>query len=437
MKKLGVLASAALVFFILSTYSEGGLGVIIASSQGEDRAAEGAKSIELSFWTLGNMNFDELAEAYMKEHPDIRITVRSNGDQITHHNNLTIALAAGSGAPDIFQLEIGYMERFMRAEDKFYNLNDLGAKHVQDQYLDWKWAEGASTDGTFQLGLPADIRPMVAYYRADLVEQAGLPADPASLSEAIDTWDKFVTVARQYTEQTGKPFVDSWESLINAVRYQTAGVLHNSQLDDTLIGDVNPQLKKAYDLTVLGIREGWIGESVLLSSEWREDLRSDSFAFIPGASWTLDYLKLHAPETSGQWRIAQLPEGSGNWGGSFFVLPKEGNHPEEAYAFIEWLASKEIQIASFRAKGLMPSILEAYDDPQFLHYQDDFLGGQSPGVEFVKAVQHIEAVQYDPLPHQTEAYLKEALRNVQVLEADPEVEWQAAREKFRRFTLRS
>src|SRR5690606_6152233 len=119
-------------------------------------------------------------------------------------------------------------------------------------------------DGTFQLGLPADIGPMVAYYRADLVEQAGLPADPASLSEAIDTWDKFITVARQYTEQTGKPFVDSWESLLNAVRYQTAGVLHNSQLDDTLIGDVNPQLKKAYDLTVLGIREGWIGESALL-----------------------------------------------------------------------------------------------------------------------------------------------------------------------------
>src|SRR5690606_26245096 len=105
------------------------------------------EKIELSFWTLGNVDYEDLAKEYMAENPNIVITVQNTGDQSAHHNNLTTALSANSGAPDIFQLEIGFMERFIGAQDKFHNLNDLGAQNVKDLYLDWKWAQASSPDG--------------------------------------------------------------------------------------------------------------------------------------------------------------------------------------------------------------------------------------------------------------------------------------------------
>ncbi|MDU5950346.1 MAG: extracellular solute-binding protein, partial [Paenibacillus macerans] len=117
------------------------------------------EKIELTFWSLGTTNYEELAKEYTAEHPNITIKFQNTSDQTAHHNNLTTALSAGSGAPDIFMLEIAFMERFISAKDKFHNLYDLGAKDIESNYLDWKWKQATSLDGSFQLGLPTDIGP--------------------------------------------------------------------------------------------------------------------------------------------------------------------------------------------------------------------------------------------------------------------------------------
>lgn len=134
------------------------------STEEKDNTKEEAPStekIELSFWSLGTTNYEDLAKEYTKEHPNITFKFQNTSDQTAHHNNLTTALSAGSGAPDIFQLEIAFMERFINNQDKFYNLYDLGAKDVEGNYLEWKWKQATSVDGSFQLGLPTDIGPTV------------------------------------------------------------------------------------------------------------------------------------------------------------------------------------------------------------------------------------------------------------------------------------
>lgn len=292
----------------------------------KDEGTEPAEKIELSFWTLGNVNYEDLAKEYTKEHPNITIKVQNTGDQTAHHNNLTTALSAGSGAPDIFQLEIGFMERFINAQDKFYNLNDLGAKDIQANYLDWKWKQASSVDGSFQLGLPTDIGPTVVYYRTDLAEEAGLPSDSEGFGAAIDTWDKFAAVAKAFKDKTGKPFVDLTDLTFNALRDQSADEIYFSKADGSFIGDTNPQVKKAYDFTVKGIQEGWISNVMLWSPEWGQGMNDGSFAVVMGPAWMAGNVKSNAPDSSGKWKIAQLPEGAGNWGGSFLTLPKEGKH---------------------------------------------------------------------------------------------------------------
>ncbi len=391
-----------------------------------EKAADPAEKVELSFWTLGNVNYEELANQYTKEHPNVTIKIQNTGDQTAHHNNLTTALSAGSGAPDIFQLEIGFMERFLSAQDKFYNLNDYGAKDIQANYLDWKWKQASSVDGSFQLGLPTDIGPTVVYYRTDLAKKAGLPEDPDGFGAAIDTWDKFATVAKAYKDKIGKPFVDLTDLTYNALRDQSNDEIYFSKADGKFIGDTNPQVKKAYDFTVKGIQEGWISNFMLWSPEWGQGMNDGSFAVIMGPAWMAGNIKSNAPDTSGKWKIAQLPEGAGNWGGSFITLPKEGKHPKEAYDFIQWLVNKDNQLESFKTKGLMPSIPALYEDPAFKDFKDDFFGGQQTAVEFGKSANRVKPVYYGPLHDQTDTFFKNALKNVLEKKADPAKEWDEA-----------
>jgi len=407
------------------------------TKQNDPPAASGGETIELSFWTLGNVNYEELAKEYMAEHSNIKITIQNTGDQTAHHNNLTTALSANSGAPDIFQLEIGFMERFINAQDKFHNLNDLGAADLKDTYLDWKWQQASSTDGAFQIGLPTDIAPTVAYYRVDLVEEAGLPTDPDAFTAAIDSWDKFATVAKQFKDKTGKTFVDSRDLIYNALRDQADGQIYYDKNDGSFIGDTNPQVRKAYDFTVKGIQEGWVASNALWIPEWSQSINDGGFAVMPGPAWMLGNIKSNGPDTDGKWRIAQLPEGAGNWGGSFLSLPKEGKHPEEAFAFISWMLNKENQMKSFEEKGLMPSIPALFEEAEFTGFTDEFLGGQASASQFATAAGRVKPVYYGPLHDQTDAIIKEALQNVQETNADPEKEWNSAIEKIERLVARS
>lgn len=407
-----------------------------STNEGGSNEGSSTEKIELSFWSLGTTNYEDLAKEYTKEHPNITVKFQNTSDQTAHHNNLTTALSAGSGAPDIFMLEIAFMERFINNQDKFHNLYDLGAKDIEGNYLEWKWKQATSVDGSFQLGLPTDIGPTVVYYRTDLAEQAGLPTDPEAFSAAIDTWDKFATVAKQFKDKTGKPFADLTDLVYNGVRDQSPDQIYFSKEDGSFIGETNPQVKKAYDFTVKGIQEGWIGNWILWSPEWQKAINDGEFGVMLGPAWIAGTIR-NAEASAGKWKIAQLPEGAGNWGGSFLTLPKEGKHPKEAYEFISWLVSKENQLKSFKDSGLFPSIPAVYDEPTFKEDQDEFFGGQVIAEAYAQSAERVKPVYYGPLHDQTDTIIKNALKNVLEKKADPQKEWESAMQQIKTLVERS
>ncbi|MCI1776002.1 MAG: extracellular solute-binding protein [Paenibacillus lautus] len=441
-----LLLSVIMVFTLAACGGGGGNGSGTAespgggsSNEGTDNTKEGTEStekIELSFWSLGTTNYEDLAKEYTKEHPNITFKFQNTSDQTAHHNNLTTALSAGSGAPDIFQLEIAFMERFINNQDKFYNLYDLGAKDLEGNYLEWKWKQATSVDGTFQLGLPTDIGPTVVYYRTDLAEQAGLPTDPDGFSAAIDSWDKFASVAKDFTSKTGKPFADLTDLVYNGVRDQSPDQIYFNKEDGSFIGDTNPQVRKAYDFTVKGIQEGWIGNWILWSPEWQKAINDGDFGVMLGPAWIAGTIR-NAKDTAGKWQIAQLPEGAGNWGGSFLTLPKEGKHSKEAYEFISWVLNKENQLKSFKDSGLFPSIPAVYSEPSFTEEKDEFFGGQVISEAYAKSAERIKPVYYGPLHDQTDTIIKNALKNVLEKKADPQKEWESAMKQIKTLVDRS
>ncbi|WP_409305997.1 ABC transporter substrate-binding protein [Peribacillus sp. SCS-155] len=405
------------------------LALSLAACSGDGEKASGTKKggdVELTFWAFGATGYEELAKEYEKENPNVKIKMRS-AETAEHHDALFTALSAGSGAPDIAMLEIDQIDRFKAAQDRFENLYDLGAKDVQDQYLDWKWKGGENEKGDFLIGLPTDIGPKALYYRTDLFEAAGLPTDPAEVSSLIDSPEAFEKAGVQLKEKTGKPFVDSIEMAYRAYLDAAQETYLNPEGELLLDKDGN-SVKKAYDYAVKLNELGIVGKYDMWTPEWANAVNKGEFAAELGAGWLKGWMEGNATDAVGKWRVATLPtEFAANWGGSYISIPAETEHAKEAYEFVEWLVSPDNQLKSFQSKGLFPSAPAVYDMEEFKSNEDEFFGGQKTAPVFAEAAQDISGAvykgeKYFPV-HQE---VLNALKNVQNKKADPEKEWKAA-----------
>ncbi|MEN2766818.1 ABC transporter substrate-binding protein [Ornithinibacillus xuwenensis] len=410
------------------------LGLFIAlvfflAACGDDEASSDGK-VTLDFWVFGATNYEDLAKEYEKQNPDVKIKVRT-AETEEHHNGLFTSLSAGSGAPDIAMLEVDQLDRFKDAQDRFSNLYDLGAKDVQDKYLDWKWNIAENSEGDFLFGLPTDIGPKAMFYRVDVFEEAGLPTEPSEVEALIQTKADFIEVGKQIKEETGKPMVDSMEMAYRAI-IDGAEQSFFDQEGNLLIENDGNAVKQAYDLAVEMDSLGLVGEYTMWTPEWGNAVNNGDFAVEMGAAWLKGWMIGNAPDAAGQFRIATLPpEFAGNWGGSYISIPKETDHPEEAYAFVEWLVSPENQLVSFQSEaGLFPSSPEVYEMEDFKNTTDEFFGGQSTAQYFAKATEDISVIYKGPDYVSVHNEILTALENVQQ-GADADEEWDAAVERIK------
>jgi cellobiose transport system substrate-binding protein len=383
-----------------------------------DLGAEDAE-VELSFWLFGATGYPELAEEYIEENPEVSITFQEI-DMEDHHNNLFTALSAGSGAPDMAAIEVSEIDGYKNAEDRFVNLYDLGAEEVEDDFLDWAWEVGSNVEGDFQFGLPTDIGPTVMFYRADIFEEAGLPSEPEEVEDLLQTWEDFEEAGDTILEETGTPMTGNPETLFNAKRDQAPEHYFNEE--DELILDSAPYVREAFMDTSEMIEQGHVDNYGMWTPEWGGAMDDGGYATLLAPAWMQGVVKDNAPDQE-NWRVASMPEGGGNWGGSYITIPDQSEHPEEAFAFMEWLLAPEQQQKAFENMGLFPSTPEVYEMETFTDFSDDYFGGQNTAEVFAESALENEHVHKGPQYGDVNTEILDGLDNVYD-GADPEEEWE-------------
>ncbi|WP_034746186.1 ABC transporter substrate-binding protein [Halalkalibacter wakoensis] len=386
--------------------------------------------VELVFWEFGNTGYDVLIEEYVAENPHVSINLQ-NSDMNDLHDNLFTSISAGSGAPDIAMVETGSIERFKTATDAFENLYDFGASDVEGDFLDWVWRNGESADGSIQFGLPTDIGPTVMFYRTDVFEEAGFESSPEAVSELVATWDDFRDVAEQIQETTGKLMSDSAELIYNSRRDQATQQYFNT--DNELIVDDHDQIRSAFTYAGELLQDNLVGDIELWTAEWFAGMGGD-YAVMLAPAWMQGIIKDNEPE-EGVWSITTMPEGAGNWGGSYLTVPSETEHAEEAYAFIEWLTAPEQQLKAFLGYGLFPSTPAVYEMEEFASFTDDYFGGIATAQIFGEAAQAVEPVYKGRNYYPVDDEFHEALDNI-AGGADIDAEWEEALVRINRILER-
>ncbi|MEU4220142.1 ABC transporter substrate-binding protein [Actinoplanes sp. NPDC026623] len=351
--------------------------LVLAGCSGESlesggKAAEGQTTLTVNFW--GDMGLDALKAQYEKDHPNVKIVLNS-GEYNAQHEDLQKKLVAGTGAPDISAVDEGFMVQFRGQADKFVNLLDKGAGTYESKYLPWKWQQSMSPDGKAQIGLGTDVGGLAMCYRSDLFKKAGLPTERDAVSALWKSWDEFIAVGQKYTKATGKKFVDSGTNLFNPVLAQQPQGFYDTS--DQLQMEGGP--KVAFDVSMKAIDAGISANLASFQPNWDQGFKKDQFAVLACPAWMLGHIQETAPDQKGKWDIAAIPGGGGNWGGSWWTLPKQGKNVDEAYKFVEWMIQPAQQIEIFKTVGNLPSQPELYKDPAVLDYKKEFMSNAPTG----------------------------------------------------------
>src|SRR5262245_20394689 len=198
------------------------MGSLLLASVALSPATVGQTPTDLSLWVFVPRHGDFMmkqAERWTEANPDRPITVTyENIEYNQMHDNLLAAFLAGSGAPDLVDIEIGKFARFAKTED---NVHLLDLTDVVAPYLPDLVATRMAPYQAFgkQLGIDYHLGAYLMYYNRALLDEAGIDPD------AIKTWDDYVAAGKQFQEK----FPDkSWTSLPTNEVFMAYGLMYTN-----------------------------------------------------------------------------------------------------------------------------------------------------------------------------------------------------------------
>jgi cellobiose transport system substrate-binding protein len=386
----------------------------------------------LTLWYWNRSIDDNLINSVQKQFPGIRLNAQKIGGDFK--SKLKTTLAAGTGGPDIIAFNDWVTEMFPNA-DRFYNLYDLGAKEIEQDYLDWKWKLGVTPEGKM-IALPMDTGPTALFYRADLFEQAGLPSDPEEVHKQMGTWDDYFAAGKKLQDALGGKvkFTDNIGNIYTQVNAQSEKIYFDP--NENFIGeDPSSSIKKAWDLAVKASQMGLLANVGTFSSEWNAAANNGKIASFVGAVWCKEILMQAAPDTAGKWRVARAPGGDGNNGGSFLAIMSTSKYPQEAFDVIKWLQNPENQITGFKEMNLFPSAKKALDS-DVMKQKEDFFGGQVTGEIFSESARNVKPSFFGTKFANVNGIVSRELSSVAIQGKDPNQALQDALSRIKKELLR-
>lgn len=308
---------------------------------------------EISVFSWSDNQYKLGIAGFKKLYPNIQVKFNTVG-YADAYPKLTQALTNNAPLADVVQVESEYVEQFASAfPNAFTDLTDWAGKYARD-FDRSKWAQ-ISLKGRV-MALPIDSAPVGFWYRADMFEKAGIRA------EDLDTWDQFVNAgSRIVAANPGVKlsYIDlNTETLLRTIVQQQGSFYVNNAGE---IAVDNAQTRQGLKV----VKRLW-DEQLLLSVNGVTGvvgaLKAGKVAALILPVWNATILKQFAPEQAGLWGVTTVPAlgpGGGRaaaLGGSNFVISKDSQNKEAAWAFIEYYATQGSREALTKL-GTWPSYL--------------------------------------------------------------------------------
>jgi raffinose/stachyose/melibiose transport system substrate-binding protein len=323
--------------------------------------------------------WQEMADAYMKEHPNITIEITVLENE-AFKTKLTTVMQSGN-PPDLFQSwGGGTMNEYATAG----LLKDITADLEKDGWKD-TFSPGALGVYSYQgkyYGVPRDMGAVGFWYNKDLFKQAGIETTPATWSELLEDIKKLKAAGITpiaLGEGDKWPGAFWWEYLavrIGGKAAFDAAYSHQGAFTDPPFVEAGKKLQELVALKPF--QDGFLGASwpdeqvVMATSKGAMDLMGQ---WAPGAFKDSSVDKQGLGDKLGWFPFPAVEGGAGDpsdalGGGNGFVVGK--NAPPETVDFLKYLSSVDSQIAQAKIGLSVPVVKGAevgLTDPMLLLVQ--------------------------------------------------------------------
>src|SRR4051812_12204343 len=132
-----------------------GTGAAVAAMSGLGSVAQAQEKVELTLWAWTPNTQAEL-DLFTKAFPNISVKLENAGQGPDEYVKLRNAIRAGTGLPDVGQVEFTNIPGFRQLE-ALLDMGQHGANDIKDNFIDWTWA--SASDGDAVYGIPWDSGP--------------------------------------------------------------------------------------------------------------------------------------------------------------------------------------------------------------------------------------------------------------------------------------
>lgn len=346
--------------------------------------------------TLEEWNFSSTRVAWQKKalalyqkevNPDLHINwvTFPYGEM---HEKLLMTSIAGTGGPDIADVEISAFSRFLK--EKNPGFVPLNSRLQKINALKNLYQPSATDPWTWQgkiYGLGNELNVCLWCYNWQILQQykIGLP---------ITTWDQFAEEGKAlYSRSKGKTVLMDF----NDLGWGDWWMMSMEGGGGFFGADGKPILTSPIDVQALAYSqkavytEKWSITSPA-GNAYNAALQNRSIASLLGPSWQFSgFLRQALPKTSGWWMVELMPRwtpnggGAATWGGTGVCAMQTGKMPDLAADYVVWQHTTPAAVLNdFHIRQVWPTLKTAWSAPE-LTEPIPFFNNQRVGLDINKA----------------------------------------------------
>ncbi len=373
----------------------------------------------MTMWTYpGDEGFlAAMFELYQANNPNVTLDIVKI-DMSDMDQKITTAMVAGSGLPDVADIEQGFFRKRVYSPG-LLDLTPNGAVAHANDMPKFCWEAGLSPDKTKVFFLYYSVGVAVIHYRRSVFKNAGLTSDPDGVKALISPdWPSNLNVGAKISKPGGPWMFDGASTIFGQYRDQFNPVWYDEDTKKFMI-DVPPMLD-GLNLALDARKRGEDAKMSQWTPEWTNTFKMGTVATYPIGDWLPILLKDYGGDaTKGDWGMVPCPGDTGaSAGGSLFCAFAQTKFPDEASKMLIYFTfDLEAQMKLIEYYNL-PSLMKAWDDPR-MKEPVEWYGGQQTRLVSIEGARKFSDRKYTPYDDQVSTIVGTEVTNCLEQGKDP------------------
>jgi multiple sugar transport system substrate-binding protein len=331
-------------------------------------------------------------------HPNICVTLQDPGAGSGEYVPLDNALKAGTGAPDVAEVEFDLLPSY-EIQHYLVNLVPYGADKYKSLFASWAWNQ--VSQGSAVYAMPSDFGPMGFYY--DQATLAKYQITPPT------TWAEFAQAAEKLHAANPKAYLINFPAndpqwLMDMMAQAGAWPFKYTGGANLTIDWTGPAQEQFASFWQKLLNDHSVAAITDLSTEMNTDLDNGTIGAAIYSAWAPSYFAPNVKHSMGQWRASPLPQWSAgasvgsDWGGSTYPVFSQSKNPAAAAEFSEWLTASDQSwnIVKTPPSSLFPTYLPTLQSASFKSLAYPISGSSQPNQVFSAGALSIPLTTWPP-----------------------------------------